>query len=275
MEEEIIQGWDRASRLARSKQQYHMFPPNKYAGKLFCGECGARISREIRNTYGVNPYVAYICKNYRPIAKPNDCCTRTMLMEDKLFSMIDQAIEKERDFARWLVKEMNLSSHDSVQNQLESYHHQDIDQVYDSLRTDSKLLFQYYTQWKQGLITESDYEMKRGAILQEEERHNNEYHSATGRLAGFHSNFKPSNSWIKAVLSLPYDRPLTAKEISKHILWIHIYSDDCVEITWRKNLARETLYTYLGLIDAIPEGITNPPYRNHNNALYKNIGKEP
>lgn len=275
MEEEIIQGWDRASRLARSKQQYHMFPPNPFAGKIFCGECGAPISREIRNTYGINPYTAYICRNYRPVAKPNDCCSRTIIMEEAFSTMIGQAIEKERDFAKWLVQGMDLSDPTSIQSQLERYHQQKIDLIYESLREDSKQLFQYFARWKQGSMDESEYEKLRSNLLQKEEQHNGDYRSAVSTLAAFHSVFKPSNPWIKSILSLPTDRPLTQKEISKHILWIHIYSDDRVEITWRKNLARETLYTYLGLIDAIPEGITNPPYRNHNNALYKNIGKEP
>lgn len=257
-----------AVRQERNRRNYYSMPENKYGHILYCGICGSHMGYFRTNLEGANPYVMYQCKFHKVWKYGPDACPRENIRLEELDELVLREMQKEIDYARYLLKERN-ESENSLYSRILKHFQEEMDDAYTVVGQDHKRQFKAFVKWKDGLMDEQEYVSIRSQCLASEQEHLNIWWKKQFLYSHIHLHYNKDNGWIKAMLSLPYDT-LPSKEVFQKMIYrIDLYEDNHIEITWRKNLTRERLYQFLEAIDAIPEGMYNPSHRGCvNRALF-------
>lgn len=206
---------------------------NKYAGILFCGECGAKMSRRYsrKEHDGILHYCYYyICSNYATVSKDSYSCNRWR--EEVLDELVYHAILKQLKMVCDIKMQLNKFNNEyyEVYRKYLSKEHGKIVQL--NKQNESKRL-ELYEQYVSGEIETDEYQRRIGRVsVVEKELFARQGEIEKSRRA-LEKLCKKNFSWLSEFIKGTNTQYLTKEVVSAYVSKIILYEDKRIEIEFK------------------------------------------
>ena len=205
------------------------------AGKVFCADCGGRLSfnRRKRGKHGDKNsyYAAYECLTYR--SSYYKTCSQHYIHQEKLNAKILEAIKLQVKAAvdyEAIVTGMSQSrAAKSIRNQLNS----DIQSMSLRLRGVANKRSRLYEDFAEGILNEEEYSYAKASYDEEHERLNQMLDEAVERRNSFQEALSPDNKWLQMMRSLSDATELTKDLVDETIERVEVTDDKLVILTMK------------------------------------------
>lgn len=206
---------------------------NKYVGMLFCGECGAKMSRRYsrKEHDGILYYrYYYICSNYATVSKESYSCNRWR--EEVLDELVYHAILKQLKMVCDIKMQLNKFNNEyyEVYRKYLSREHGKIVQL--NKQNESKRL-ELYERYVSGEIETDEYQRRIGRVsIVEKELFVRQEEIEKSRKT-LEKLCKKNYSWLSQFIKGTNTQCLTKEVVSAYVSKIILYEDKRVEIEFK------------------------------------------
>lgn len=206
---------------------------NKYVGMLFCGECGAKMSRRYsrKEHDGILYYrYYYICSNYATVSKESYSCNRWR--EEVLDELVYDAILKQLKMVCDIKMQLNKFNNEyyEVYRKYLSREHGKIVQL--NKQNESKRL-ELYERYVSGEIETDEYQRRIGRVsIVEKELFVRQEEIEKSRKT-LEKLCKKNYSWLSQFIKGTNTQCLTKEVVSAYVSKIILYEDKRVEIEFK------------------------------------------
>ena len=206
---------------------------NKYVGMLFCGECGAKMSRRYsrKEHDGILYYrYYYICSNYATVSKESYSCNRWR--EEVLDELVYHAILKQLKMVCDIKMQLNKFNNEyyEVYSKYLSREHGKIVQL--NKQNESKRL-ELYERYVSGEIETDEYQRRIGRVsIVEKELFVRQEEIEKSRKT-LEKLCKKNYSWLSQFIKGTNTQCLTKEVVSAYVSKIILYEDKRVEIEFK------------------------------------------
>ena len=206
---------------------------NKYVGMLFCGECGAKMSRRYsrKEHDGILYYrYYYICSNYATVSKESYSCNRWR--EEVLDELVYHAILKQLKMVCDIKMQLNKFNNEyyEVYRKYLSREHGKIVQL--NKQNESKRL-ELYERYVSGEIETDEYQRRIGRVsIVEKELFVRQEEIEKSRKT-LEKLCKKNYSWLSQFIKGTNTQCLTKEVVPAYVSKIILYEDKRVEIEFK------------------------------------------
>ena len=206
---------------------------NKYVGMLFCGECGAKMSRRYsrKEHDGILYYrYYYICSNYATVSKESYSCNRWR--EEVLDELVYHAILKQLKMVCDIKMQLNKFNNEyyEVYRKYLSREHGKIVQL--NKQNESKRL-ELYERYVSGEIETDEYQRRIGRVSKVEKELFVRQEEIEKSRKTLEKLCKKNYSWLSQFIKGTNTQCLTKEVVSAYVSKIILYEDKRVEIEFK------------------------------------------
>ena len=206
---------------------------NKYVGMLFCGECGAKMSRRYsrKEHDGILYYrYYYICSNYATVSKESYSCNRWR--EEVLDELVYHAILKQLKMVCDIKMQLNKFNNEyyEVYRKYLSREHGKIVQL--NKQNESQRL-ELYERYVSGEIETDEYQRRIGRVSKVEKELFVRQEEIEKSRKTLEKLCKKNYSWLSQFIKGTNTQCLTKEVVSAYVSKIILYEDKRVEIEFK------------------------------------------